>query len=229
MLDFRTRSLEPELLDASDIPFEDIQQNMKELAVINHWLGGHAITLRGIRSLMHSDTLSIAEIGCGGGDNLSYLQRHLSHAVRLSLTGIDLKPACIDFARSVHPGIQFLCSDYRQVQFDVKPDIIFSSLFCHHFSDADLISQLQWMKDNSKLGFVINDLHRHPLAYHAIRMLTQLFSTSYLVKHDAPLSVARGFTKSEWLELFRKAGISDFSIEWRWAFRHLIMLKHGTG
>jgi len=228
MLNFRTRSLEPELLDANDIPFEDIRQNMNELAFINRWLGGHAITLRGIRSLLHGDTLSIAEIGCGGGDNLSYLQRHLRQTLKLTLTGIDLKPECIDFAQSVHHDIQFVCSDYRDVQFAEKPDIIFSSLFCHHFSDAELVSQLQWMKENSKLGFVINDLHRHSLAYYAIRLLTNLFSTSYLVKHDAPLSVAKGFNKKEWLDLFCKAGINDFSIQWRWAFRHLIIFRHGA-
>ena len=83
------------------------------------------------------------------------------------------------------------------------------------------------MRDNCKTGFVINDLHRHPLAYHAIRLLTAAFSNSYLVKHDAPLSVARGFTRTEWQTIFQMAGLADYTIQWQWAFRHLIIFRHG--
>ena len=45
MPSFQQRSYQKELLDRDDIPFEDIQQNMKELEFINHFLGGHNITL----------------------------------------------------------------------------------------------------------------------------------------------------------------------------------------
>jgi hypothetical protein len=81
------------------------------------------------------------------------------------------------------------------------------------------------MKTNARLGFFINDLHRHKVAYYSIKVLTAIFSNSYLVKHDAPLSVARGFTKDEWLQFFNIAGIGNFSIEWKWAFRWLIVFK----
>lgn len=82
------------------------------------------------------------------------------------------------------------------------------------------------MQENSTTGFFINDLQRHPLAYYSIKWITSLFSKSYLVKNDAPLSVARGFTKKEWIEIFRSAGISNFSIKWKWAFRYLITCRH---
>lgn len=80
------------------------------------------------------------------------------------------------------------------------------------------------MGKNSTVGFFINDLHRHQLAYHSIKWLSRIFSKSYLVKNDAPLSVARGFTKSEWLSLIQSARISKFTIEWKWAFRWLIIV-----
>ncbi|HET7898985.1 MAG TPA: SAM-dependent methyltransferase, partial [Flavisolibacter sp.] len=65
-------------------------------------------------------------------------------------------------------------------------------------------------------------LHRYPLAYYSIKILTRLFSRSYLVKNDAPLSVQRGFKKQDWQTLFSKAAISSYSCKWRWAFRWLI-------
>jgi hypothetical protein len=108
------------------------------------------------------------------------------------------------------------------VSFPGQPDIVFSSLFCHHFTDEELVLQLEWMEKNSAIGFFINDLHRHPLAYFSILVLTRLFSRSYLVKNDAPLSVRRGFSRRDWDRLFAAARITHYQCRWRWAFRWLI-------
>ena len=102
-------------------------------------------------------------------------------------------PDCIEFAKkkAMFKNVQFIVSDYKLVNFEnKKPDIIFSSLFCHHFTDDELIKMLQWMKENAKLGFFINDLQRHPLAYHSIKYITKFFSKSYLVKNDCALFCA---------------------------------------
>jgi hypothetical protein len=52
--------------------------------------------------------------------------------------------------------------------------------------------------------------------------LTSIFSKSYLVKNDAPLSVLRGFKKKEWFAILQQAGATNYSVKWKWAFRHLI-------
>ena len=65
------------------------------------------------------------------------------------------------------------------------------------------------------------------IRWHIIRsvILTRLFSRSYLVKHDAPLSVLRGFKKKELEELLNKAGILNYTIHWKWAFRWLVIVR----
>lgn len=233
-MSFRNRSYEKELLDNPDVPFEDIKRNMQELDTVNTLLGGHAITCKGVQYFLDrmpqpGKPLRIAEIGCGGGDNLLAVQRFLQkQQIAFKLTGIDLKPECIAFAQQQHknnPGIEWICSDYRNVQWKEKPDIIFSSLFCHHFTDEELTTQLQWLSANAAQGFFINDLHRHPLAYYSIRLLTCIFSRSYLVKNDAPLSVKRGFIKKDWETLLQKAGITHYKLSWKWAFRYLVCYK----
>lgn len=230
MTDFSNRSYQKELLDRTDIAFADIQQNMKELDFINSYFGGHAITIKGFKKLAKGkNQVSVCEIGCGGGDNLNAIYRYCStQSTDLKLIGIDINPDCIAFAKKNTPinDENFIVSDYKKVQFDQKPDIIFSSLFCHHFTDEELIAMIQWMKGNSKIGFFINDLERNPLPYHFIKMTSKLFSRSYLVKNDAPLSVLRGFTKEEWKTIFNKSGIINYTIEWKWAFRHLIISEH---
>lgn len=227
MIDFRKRSYQKELLDRDDIPFADIQQNMKELDFINTRLGGHAITIEGFKKLAgQRKTISVCEIGCGGGDNPNAIYRFCSKKhIHLKFTGIDINADCIAYAKknTAIPDENYIVSNYKNVDFgNDKPDIIFTSLFCHHFSDEELITMMQWMKANSKLGFFINDLHRHPIAYHFIKLATKLFSKSYLVKNDAPLSVLRGFKKIEWKNILHKAGIINYTIQWKWAFRYLI-------
>lgn len=234
MINLKNRSNEKELLDEDSIPFPDIQQNMKELNTINTLLGGHAVTLSGIKYFksdhFYKNGISICEIGCGGGDNLHAISKWCQkNGIEATFTGIDIKKECIDFAKLQYPLMKanWITKDFSLVDFKYeKPAIIFSSLFCHHFTEMELAKMIKWMKQNSTLGFFINDLHRHRLAYYFIHLLTFIFSRSYLVKNDAPLSVAKGFRIPEWKNILALAGISHYKINWKWAFRHLIVSKN---
>lgn len=228
-MNLKNRSYSRELLDEENVPDDALKQNLKELNFINTWLGGHAITIAGLKEFCSKRTISICEIGCGGGDNISALNNWCrKHNIHATFIGVDIKPVCIEFAKQkLHfDNISWIADDYKNVRFDVKPDVIFSSLFCHHFTNDQLIFQLRWMKENSLKGFFINDLERNFLAYHSIKWLSKAFSKSYLVKHDAPLSVARGFRRLEWKSLLAKAHISSYKMFSKWAFRHLVIYKH---
>lgn len=234
MLNLKKRSYTKELGDEEDIPFEDVCQNLRELNTINELLGGHKITVTGIKKLIEKNStnkpISICEIGCGGGDNLFAIYNYCKkNNIKANFTGIDIKEQSIEYARQRYPDLYatWIKSDYINIDLsENKPDIIFSSLFCHHFTEPELIVMLGWMKNNSKKGFFINDLQRHPVAYYLIKILSGFFSKSYLVKNDAPLSVARSLKKNEWQSLLAAAGIYQYSINWKWAFRYLIVSKN---
>jgi len=230
MVNLNQRSYQKELMDGDNISFDDMSRTLQELNIINTRLGGHAITLNGMKQLLqNTSSISICEIGCGGGDNLYAIYRYcIRNKIAVQFIGIDMNSECIAFAKQQYPQLpcEWICSDYQQVQFaNEKPSIIFSSLFCHHFTDTELISMLQWLQNNSQQGFFINDLHRHWLAYYLIKYITRFFSKSYLVKNDACLSVARSFKKEDWQQLLQTAGIRNFTLQWKWAFRWLVIAK----
>lgn len=222
---FEKRSYQAELLDADFIPKEDLYQNLRELNFINTWLGGHDITIAGLKKIKHVlENATIADVGCGGGDNLKAIAKWArKKGIALKLVGIDLKQDCVDFAKENckdFPEISFIQSDYRHVKQEF--DIIMSALFCHHLNDKQMVEYLQWCQKYSRKGFFINDLQRHPLAYYSIKYLTALFSKSYLVKNDAALSVWRGFKNDELKNMLAQANIKNAQIQWKWAFRYLI-------
>lgn len=232
MIDLTERSNVKELLDRDDIPFADIRRNMIELNAVNKYLGGHSISISGLKTLLinKKGPVTICEIGSGGGDNLNALDSWCTkHNMEADFIGIDIKQECSDFAATQYPSLKskWITADYSTVTFNrLKPSVVFSSLFCHHFSDTELVQMIRWMKSNATQGFFINDLHRNILAFYLIKFITRIFSKSYLVKNDAPLSVARGFRKREWRRIFAQAGINSYEIRWRWAFRYLIVCRN---
>jgi 2-polyprenyl-3-methyl-5-hydroxy-6-metoxy-1,4-benzoquinol methylase len=238
-MSFRERTDRKELLDEEDIPETDLRRNLTELEFINRYLGGHRITLRAFRqlaatpaarSILRHRSLHICEIGCGGGDNLQVIDRWAhQQGMSLTITGVDMKETCTHLAaeKSWHSPSSWITRDYREADVD-QPDIVFSSLFCHHFPDSAMPGMLSWMKEKSTCGFFINDLHRHPMAYHSIKWLTRAFSRSYLVRNDAPLSVRRAFVRRDWEAFLSRADIRGARIHWQWAFRWLVLAPRQT-
>ncbi len=100
-------------------------------------------------------------------------------------------------------------------------DYVHSSLFLHHFRNEQIVPLLAEMDRVAAHGVVVNDLHRHWFAYQSIRLLGALFIRSPIVRHDAPLSVRRGFRASD-LERWRRSGRPRPGYRWRWPFRWLV-------
>lgn len=230
MSKFSRRSNELELLDAPNIPKELLFQNLRELDFINKTLGGHAISLAGIKQLVKdkSKTYHIVDIGCGGGDALKQIALWArKNKFQVKLTGVDMNPDCIEFTKKAcvsFSEIETVTMDYRDyLKSNDKVDIIHCALFCHHLKDNELVELFNYMHSHTKVGFVINDLQRHWLAYYSIKFLTRLLNGSTLVKNDAPLSVWRGFKKTELQNLLNAASVQSISIRWMWAFRFLIL------
>lgn len=229
---FSRRSDEEEIMDDLNSSGEVIDQTLYELDEINKKLGGNQVTIDGIKRLLLKNPpfrkLTIVDIGCGGGDILIEIAKWANkRRLDFELIGIDANPNIIEFARknaSSYPQIRFEVLNIFSPEFrNQSYDIIISSLFTHHFKDEDLISLFANLKKQTKIGVVINDLHRHWLAYYSIKLIVNVLSKSQMVQHDGPVSVLRAFKKKEIKNILKRAGIHQYSIRWMWAFRFQII------
>ena len=228
MPDFSTRSAEVEIMDDLEYTGELMDRTLYELEIINKWLGGNAVTIGGLKKLLQDlpreTTVSIADLGCGRGDMLRLIDTWAAkRRLKVKLTGIDANPYIIKVAKENlkhYPHIDLQAINVLSQDFNAQHfDIVIGTLFYHHFSDEELVRFFAQLSHQARIGFIINDIHRHPLAFYSIKILTTLFSRSSMVQFDAPLSVRRAFTKNELKNIFKQAGIKNFTIAWKWAFR----------
>ena len=210
-----------------------IDKTLRELEIINRLLGGNQVTINGINKLLTSKpnrTITIADLGCGGGDILKLVARWgRKKNIRLEMTGIDANRNIVAYAEKntiAYPEIKYeavniFSEEFRKQQFD----IVLATLFTHHFTNEELIDLFKSLAKQARIGIVINDLHRHWFAFHSIKWLTYFFSKSYMVKADGPLSVLRAFHKDELISILNKAGITNYTLRWRWAFRWELIIS----
>ena len=219
------RSNEFEIMDDLSISGEVINQTLRELNTINRTLGGNQISVSAFKKMIKEETsVSLADLGCGGGDIMVEMARASKKlGVEATFVGIDANEHIVTYARNntidygeiSYQPINIFSDAFSQQKFD----IIHCCLFVHHFTTEELVKLFKQFRKQARLGVIINDLHRHPLAYWSISLLTSLFSKSSMVKNDAAVSVARGFKKKELQEILSEAGISQYRLSWKWAFR----------
>ena len=232
-MNFTARATTPELMDDLNLASDELRQNLDELETINTWLGGYRPVLAALARLRPrfpaGRPLRLADLGSGGGDTLRHVAAWARRQrVPVALTGIDANEFMLSYAAAKsqpYPEISYRQVDIFSPEFAAQPyDILTASLFCLHFTDAELVDLLRRWHRQAQVAVVINDLHRHPLAYYSIKYLTRLLGGSRLVQNDAPLSVARAFSRADWQRLLAQAGLTRYELRRCWAFRWQVVI-----
>lgn len=235
MLDFlKHRSLKDEIMDDFFCQGEVVDQTLRELNQINTYLGGDGISMNGIKKLILNkpqQNYEIVDLGCGGGDTLKrFAKWGKKHNQDLQLVGIDANEYIVDYATnncSKFPNISFSAENILSEEFKAREfDIAHASLFFHHMQAEEIVELLKQLMGQVRVGLVINDLHRHWVSYLFTKYLITNWSKSDMVKYDSVLSVERSFTRGELEKYLKMAGIQNYSLTWRWAYRwELIVWK----
>ena len=232
LVDTSHRSSEMEIMDDLTMEGALFRDTLDKLEIINRFLGGNSVTINGLKNLLKNQsknkTITIVDLGCGNGDILRDVAKFgRKNNYSFNLVGIDANLAAIEYAKELSKEyselsfktIDILSEDFKKQSYDV----VLCTLFLHHFKNEELISFLKTTTNKATIGVVVNDLHRHKLAYYLFKLIG-FFIKNKMVRQDGLTSVLRAF-KREDLENIAKEIKVHFSIQWKWAFRYLWILK----
>jgi SAM-dependent methyltransferase len=227
-LDFSRRNALAELMDAEDTDFSTFRDCLVDLAKVNRLTLAYRPTLAFFKQLATAGALprnrkiSVVDVGSGSGDMLRKLERWAAtRGYTFDCVGVDLNPWSAMTAAQLTraPRVRFVTADIFQYQPDVPIDIVISSLFTHHLDNESIVKFLRWMETNARIGWFVNDLERHPLAYHLFKHASRALGFHHFVQHDGPVSIARAFSASDWRDLLRTADIPNAGVKNYFPFR----------
>ena len=232
LVDTSHRSSEIEMMDDFTIEGVVFRDTLDKLEIINRFLGGNKLTIHGLKKLLQNQsknkTITIVDLGCGHGDilrDVAEFGRKKNYSFKL--IGIDANFAAIEYARELskeYSELSFEMIDIFSEDFKKQSyDIVLCTLFLHHFKNEELISFLKSTIKKATIGVVINDLHRHKLAYYLFKLIG-FFVKNKMIREDGLISILRAFKRKD-LENISIQMKVQFSIQWKWAFRYLWVLK----
>jgi SAM-dependent methyltransferase len=212
-----------ELLDG---PLDDpivLAGNLRDLARVNRWIAGRALSRRALDALVGSagergDAVSMLDVGTGAADiPLALIADWERRGRRLHVTAIDQRPEIVLAARALTPrldtvpALTIAVADGRELPFEDRAfDVAHCSLVLHHLDAKEAVGLLREMARVSRRGVIINDLGRGRLFWLVAWLLAHVATRNAYTRHDGPLSVRRAWTRSEARALLAVAGLRPF-------------------
>lgn len=228
----KKRSYDPEIMDLGPAYYtqEEYHNCLYQLGRIGHLLGGDKATLKAFKKV--SNITSIIDVGCGGGTFTIKLAQQFPNTYVL---GIDIDPQAITYAQS---QLSHLTKPLKNLYFERRDnpllsekeksfDVVTATLVCHHLNDNALIDFLQRATRIARKMVIINDLHRHWIAYSCGAIIIPLFFRNRLTVYDSLLSIKKAFTYADWVSYLSKAGLDEnsYAITWHWPFRWIVAVN----
>ena len=198
------RSTEAELLDDPNLDGRIALESYRFMAIVNRHAGGTRVVRRFVEreALTRGDgRLHVLDIGSGVCDiPIAVAKWARGRGLQVRFTCIEPSVHAARYARERIAGAGI--SGVRLLQegiFEHRPDEPYdcaaASMCLHHFDDEAILAMFRKIRPFVRASALINDLRRTPAAWLATNMATLCVPRA--VRHDAMLSVRRGFRIGE--------------------------------
>ena len=234
MPSFAQRLHAEEMMDDFTIVDERLAKALDNLRYVNRFLGGYGAVMAVLGSVLRAHSperpFRVLDLATGIADFPDFLVRWAARRdCRVEIVALDANPATVAYARKaldrdlpapLRSCIRVEIGDALALPYeDDAFDVAVASLFMHHLTHDDSVTLVREMDRVARRGLIVNDLHRHPLAYYSILALATVLPVSPMFRHDGPISVRRAFTRDELRAIADDAGLDAYRIRWHWAFR----------
>ena len=186
------RSTEKEMMDLPGNPKTLLVEDLRNLRIINRYLGGYRGVIKGLKRLVRKDRMrrfSLLDVGTGSADIPKVIVRWarnrgieatvvalepepVTARVAAMLTQQETNPPFIpllqrgkegDFRRC---GISVVRGDGMAPPFRAASfDFVLASQMLHHFSEEEIVALLRTWSRLARKAILVSDLVRDPLAY----------------------------------------------------------------
>lgn len=226
------RAKENELMDDFSLGGEELSEALRHLRRLNKLLGAPGPTCYGVEKLWNEmgcpRHLTLLDVGAGSGDiNRKLLEWAEQQGIDMKITLVDMTEEACEEARVYFRNekrVTILKSDVTALPAGYA-DVVTGSQFVHHFEGQELVDVIHSMLRSSRFGVVINDIHRHVISYSAVWLTTRIISRNRYIRHDGPLSVAKGFTRQDWMDLQSKLNHKTMTTTWKPLFRYAVIIR----
>ncbi|OAB41509.1 methyltransferase domain-containing protein [Paenibacillus glacialis] len=231
----QNRAEEPEMMDDFSMGGDELHEALRDLRLLNRIFCASNPTIYGVERIWilagRPKHVSVLDVGAGSGDvNRHILRWADKRGIDVTIQLADVtEEACEEARHFFHdePRVTVRLVDVKDLP-EASVDIVTGSQFIHHFTGNELHTIVTHMHKASKLGVVINDIHRQWIPWIVVWIVSRLVSTNRYIRHDGPLSVAKGFRANDWITLREAIGIPQLSYSWRPLFRYAVVIPQQT-
>lgn len=216
MLDWlhNRRIRSPEWMDLDHVDPRELEKSLIFIRRVNRYLGYTNSILAHLKRFSGSwkpgQHIRILDLATGSADiPLAILHWAAKAGFNVQVVAIDRHPitAAIAAHHAQDPRLRIVQADVFNLPFaDGSFDYCLCAMFLHHLSEDQIVQVLRTMDRLAVRGIIAADLLRHRRAWLWINLLT-LFS-SRMIRHDAAVSIEQALSRSEILELSRRAGVN---------------------
>lgn len=229
------REFLPERMDDPAASAEEMEASFRFIRLVNRRLGGVGGLLPEIRRLASAlegrRPLRWLDLGSGAADIPLAIDRWATgRGIPIECVALENHPRALEIASIAiggHPRVRLVEGDARDAvrRFGVASfDLVHAGMFLHHLPDLAILAMLRTMEQVAG-RLVWNDLRRSRLNRGLVSLLTRPLHPS--VRHDAAISVAKGFTAAEMRDLATRVGLRGVGVRRAFAGR-LVLTARGT-
>lgn len=202
---------DPELMDAPGLPEAEVADAYRALRRVNWMLGNNrtldreADRFASEEQLGSNERLVVLDVGTGSGDVPARLAARIAQRIptlRVAAIGLDHDPVAALLARRGEPDLFVVRGDALRLPLaDRSVDLATAVKFAHHFEGGRLARLIGELARVARRRVVVLDIERHWAAYWGFTAWSRVFTRNRFVRFDGPLSVLRGFTAEELIEV----------------------------
>jgi SAM-dependent methyltransferase len=209
------RRHDPELMDEPGLPITEVADAYRVLEKVNRqFFGGRRPIARELDRFVREvrpahRPLRVLDVGSGSGDLASFSAEILiAWGYPTTSIVLDRDPTAVLLAKT---GLRdVVLGDALRIPIpDASIDVVTAVKFAHHFHGPALQRLVSEMARVASHRVIVLDIRRHWLAYWGFVAWSRVFTQNRLVRNDGPLSVLRGFTGPELLDVAN--GLDAFS------------------